>query len=309
MSAPPTAEALQRVERRLFDTPVLESFIARREAGQADAEDVETAGDLAHELISHQNDAGSWGDSLALTAESLLLLSTLQPFDRDVGSAVAAALEWLRSRQRAPGSFGDECREHLHAAGLCHHFVTGFYSPGPRTLSFAGTGLSNGIRFPTDTDARLALSAFAVRAALDYRAPSRDDELQLDALRRIADMLFREGSGFSIQTALTVLTTLARARRTPGRTTSVHGALSRLCGAQRGDGSWPDVEPFHVAETFLIAAQAGYGSPLFDAAIVRTAESLVLSQQRDGSWSQGADPYRMLIAWRTLRHAERMRSR
>ena len=37
-----------------------------------------------------------------------------------------------------------------------------------------------------------------------YRAPTRDDELQLDALRRVADILFRESSGFSIQAALVV---------------------------------------------------------------------------------------------------------
>jgi hypothetical protein len=302
------AEALSRVERLLFETPVLESFMARREAGRADADDVETAGDLAEELVSHQSASGSWGDSLGLTADALLLLSALRPVDRDLNDAVPRALQWLRSRQRSPGGFGDECEPGAHAAGFCHHFVTGFYSPGPRSVSFAGASLTNGLRFPSDADARLALSAYALRAALEHRAPTRDDELQLDALRRIADILFREGSAFSLPAALTVLTTLARARRTPGRTASVHGALSRLSGLQRGDGSWPGVEPFHVAETFLIAAQAGYGSPLFDAAIQRTAESLVLSQQRDGSWSQNSDPYRMLIAWRTLRHAERMRS-
>src|SRR5688500_7340583 len=107
MTTAPVTEALARAERRLFNMPVLESFIARREAGTADEEAAETADALVQELLSHQSANGSWGDSLVLTSEALLLLGDLRPFGADVGEGVGKALVWLRGRQGAPGSWSD----------------------------------------------------------------------------------------------------------------------------------------------------------------------------------------------------------
>jgi hypothetical protein len=310
MTTAPVTEALAKAETRLFDMPVLESFIARREAARATEGAAETANALVHELLSHQSANGSWGGSLVLTAEALLLLRDLRPFDADARESVGRSLEWLRVRQRAPGSWSDVCSPDRHAAALCHHFAAGFFSPGPRTsASFAGTVLATGAQLPTDDDARLAISALALRAVLDYRPPSQDDLLQIEALRRVSAFLFRDRTGISTPAAVTVLATLARAPRTPGHVAVVHGALSRLAGLQRGDGSWPGAEMFHVADALLVAVENGYGSPLFDAAITRSAEMLVLTQQPDGSWGSDAGPYRLLTGWRTLRYVAGIRSK
>lgn len=306
MKSLPLIDALSRLEQRLFEMPVLEAFIARREAGEDDTRDAETADALVCELLHHQSPDGSWGGRLINTAEALLLMAELRPFTQDVRDQVDKALAWLRTRQHVPGAFTDGCTPERHAYGLCHHWACGFFSPGPPTVSLAGASLSSGATFPTDEDARLGQSALALRALLGYQHPSLDDALHIEALLRIADLLFREAANVATPTAITVLAALARAPRTPHLVAVLHKALTRLAGVQRADGSWPGAELFHVAEAFLIAEQSGFGSPVFDKAILRTAELLTLSQQPDGSWGPATTPQRLLIAWRTYRYAARL---
>lgn len=302
MTSPTVADALKRAERLLFATPVLESLIARQEAGEWNAGDQESADAVAEELASHQSTDGSWGGCLAVTAEALLLLADLQASAAKQRAAIERAIAWVRSRQRMAGAFAGDCTPDHHAAGFCPHFATGFFSPAPPATSMAGTGLANGARFATDEDARLALSALALRAVLSHAAPRMDDLLQIQALRRIADLLFRDGTGVSTVAAVTVLATLTRAPRNATLLSIVHGALSRLTRLQRADGSWSGAEMFHVADTLLLAVRSGYGSPAFDSALGRTAHILVLTQQPDGSWGSDAGPFRLLTGWRTLRH-------
>src|SRR5688500_18221422 len=302
MTLPGLAEALARAEQRLFSAPVLEAFIARREAGVDTTTDEGTADALATELLTHQSSDGSWGGSLGLTAEALTLLGDLDPLAGSITDSVSRALAWLRSRQRAPGAWAQECTPDRHEAGLCPHFTTGLFSPGPRTQSLAGTTLSTGARFASDDDARLALSAYTLRVVLRYQPPLIDDLLHIDALRRLAALLFRDRTNISTPAAVTVLATLSVMPRSPSHVAIVHGAISRLAGSQRGDGSWPGAEMFHVADALMLAERAGYGSPVFDAALARTANLLMLTQQPDGSWGNDMGPYRLLTGWRTLRH-------
>lgn len=302
MTSPPPADALTRLERLLFAAPVVEGFIARREAGLIESGDAETATALVVELMSHQGSNGSWGDSLAATAEALLLMADLEPFETNSDDSISRALTWLRGRQRAPGSFADLCTDEAHAIAVCPHFTTGFYSPGPRTRSFAFTTLSNGTVFPSDDDARLAMSALALRAILIYRQPAIDDLLHLDALLRLTTAIFRGETVVSMPATVAILMTMTQAPRSLGHLTTLHGALSRLAGLQRADGTWPGTDMFHVAEALLLAQRAGYGSPLFDAALQRTARMLALTQQADGSWGNDAGGYRLLTGWRLLRY-------
>lgn len=296
------ADGLARIERRLFATPVIESFVARREAGFDRKDDSATGRLLARELVASQAENGSWGDSLALTAETALLLTALRPFDQGVEAALTRVVDWLRSRQRQPGSFVDRCTPELHQTALCHHFAGGFFSPGPRSTSLAGATLSNGARFSTDDDARLGLSALALRVVLGLQPPTRDDLLQIDALRHLSNFLFRDTTRVATTAAVMVVAALTQAPPSADHLAAVHDALARLVGQQRADGSWLDADPFHVVEVLLLAVRSGYGSPLFEAAIARTAEMLVLTQRPDGSWGSDAEPYRFLTGWRTLRH-------
>ena len=298
--------ALSRAERHLFDLPVLEAFIARRESGEERLDDVGTIDDVASELLSHQSDDGSWGGSIALTAEAMLLLADLRVPEQFVG-AIERAEQWLRGRRRLAGRYTEGCSPERHELGICEHFAGGFFSPGPVYRDLSGTRLSSGLVLPADADARLGLSALALHALRRWSRSSHDDVIHLDALRRIGNAAFRTPPvNLSLPALILVLTALTSAPRTAEFIMVLHGALTRLAGLQRADGSWPGAEPFHIADIYLLAAQSGYGSPVFDAAIVRTAEMLVLTQKSDGSWGPEAGPYRLLSSWRTLRYASRM---
>jgi hypothetical protein len=296
------ADGLARTERRLFATPVIESFVARHEVAVDRPDDVQTGGALARELVVSQAENGSWGDSLALTAETAMLLTALRPFDGGVAGALTRVVDWLRSRQRQRGSYVDHCTPELHQAALCHHFASGFFSPGPRSVSLAGVTLSNGARFSSDDDARLGLSAMALRVLLGLQPPTQDDLLHIDALRRITSFLFGDTTRVATTAAVVVVAALTQSPRTAENQAAVQEALARLAGQQRADGSWLDADPFHVVDVLLLAVRSGYGSPLFESAIARTAEMLVLTQRPDGSWGNDAEPYRLLTGWRALRH-------
>lgn len=295
-----------RAEQHLFALPLLEAFIAHRESGRQGADDPETVSAVVNELLSHQSDDGSWGNSVALTSEALLLLADLRIPGEKLKN-VERAQQWLRRRRGIPGMYVDGCSAERHELAICEHFAGGFFSPAPPNRDLTGTRLANGLVFPSDADARLGLSALALHALLRWRRASIDDWLHLDGLRRIANGTVRSnGLEIGVPTLILVLSVLTLAPRTPEFISVLHGALTRLAGTQRADGSWPNADPFHVAELYVEAHQAGYGSPVFDAAIARTAEMLTHMQHEDGSWGNEAGPYRLLSGWRTLRHAVRL---
>ncbi len=299
------ASALDRTQAHLFQLQVLESFIARRELEGESAEDDEIIGAVASELLAGQSSDGSLGGSVAITAEALLLLSDLQVAAEYV-APVARATQWLRRRRRAPGKFTEGCSPERHEAWICEHFAGGFFSPGPPSRSYAKTKLANGLMFETDADARLGLSCLALHAVRRWSKPTADDLIHLDTLARIANFSFRSGPPPVAMSALImVLAALTSAPRRPEFIMALHGALTRLAGTQRADGSWPDADPFHIADVFLLAVHSGYGSPVFDAALSRTADLLVLTQNPDGSWGADGGPARLLSGWRTLRYAAR----
>jgi hypothetical protein len=300
------ATALDRAQEHLFQLQVLESFIARREIEGGTAEDDEIIGAVGDELLSHQSPDGSWGGSLAVTAEALLLLDDLHVPSR-FATPVARAEQWLRKRRRATGRYTEGCDPDRHKAALCEHFAGGFFSPGPPSKDFSNTRLASGLVFPTDPDARLGLSSLALHAVRRWSRCTTDDLSHLEVLARIANSALRtQGSAWRMPTLIMVLSALTSAPRRPEFIIVLHGALTRLAGMQRADGSWPDADAFLVAEVFLLAVQRGYGSPVFDAAIARTAEMLALVQQEDGGWGAAVEPPRLLSGWRTLRYAAQM---
>jgi hypothetical protein len=299
--------ALERAEQRLYELPLVEAFIARRESGDERVDDQETINAAAREMLAHQSSDGSWGGSVVLTAEALLLLYELD-MPLTMFSAVERAQQWLRSRRNVEGTYNQGCSSERHELALCEHFAGGFFSPAPYSVDLTGARLTNGLTFQTDADARLGISSLALHAMRRWGRASVDDSLHLEALHRIVAAAARGYiAEIPLPTMTLVLSALALGPRTPEFISVLHGSLTKIAGLQRADGSWQGAEPFHVADLYLYATKAGYGSPVFDAALTRTAELLVHTQNPDGSWGQDTTgPYRLLTGWRTLRYAARL---
>lgn len=305
MKAEVFARVLERVNANLLTAQVLEAVIARREAERPHAADALYAESLVAELGRHQADDGSWGHSLLRTAEALLLILDLTPEPSDPGRLMASAgLEWIRGRQNAPGVFGEGCSPGRHTLGLCHHFLSGFYSPAPRTTNLAGTALSNRAKFPSDSVARLGISCVALQAVDRWKAGDAKTALQRTGLRSIV-------AGASTETASVItmagyaaaVMALAEGPSNSEDDEAVVTGLDRLGSAQRADGSWPNADPFHVLDVVTRARQLGFGAAPADAALVRAAGMLTLLQRPDGGWGREMGPERTLIGWRTLRAA------
>lgn len=298
--------ALTRVEAALLHSPVLEAVIARRESGTARPADPGHAQALAEELCRFQAADGSWAGSLAGTAEALLLLHTITPIPTEsVRSAVTRALAWMRGREGVPGAFGEGCDPQRHEAGTCEHALVGMLSPGPPDEDLSGLALSAPARFGSDPDARLGVSCVALQGMLRWGAAGPSVEVQLGSIRQLVAGAFGESLQALFAGYVAAAGALVDAPRTDRNTDAIGIALARILGAQRGDGSWPAADVFHVLDVLLRATAAGHGGEATEGAILRAAELLALLQQRSGSWGQDSGPERMLVGWRVLRHAVR----
>ena len=140
--------ARDRAEAAIAASDAVDAVIARREAGRARPDDDALTEQHVAELAAGQRDDGSWDGELVRTAEILLLLHDLVAPDGDGAAAkgrtdgseraratatpvVERGMAWLRGRRRRPGCYGEGCTPERHAEALCHHFMGGFFSPGP----------------------------------------------------------------------------------------------------------------------------------------------------------------------------------
>jgi hypothetical protein len=287
--------ALQRAEDRLLSLDTIESLMARMECGSATFEEREAA---ARAIEEHQKPDGSWQGSLIRTAESLLLLAQLRDGART--NDVDCAIDWVHDRCDRPGRFGDGCDPAAHGAGLCNHFVSGFFAPSPSTVSLAGLRLQDGSLIGSDTDARIAASALAGAALLRFGEDGSQLRLQLDGLTRIGE---RAAAGrFPLSpTAFVCIVRCLCASNDPAVVSGRTAALQQLAGSQRADGSWPGLDLFLVLDVLASATAAGQAPASVRGALENAARMLFLMQQSDGSWGRETGPSQLLAGWRALR--------
>jgi hypothetical protein len=302
VSSDAIASARRRIEASLFSWPVVEAIAARREAGLAHAEDPDRAASLAAELGSFAGPDGSWGGAVLWTAESLLLLHDLTPEPgSDTRAIVDAACGWLRGRAGLPGRFGEGCSPDTHEAGLCDHTVAAFFSAAGTDADLAGITLAAGGRFPSDASARFGISCLALRALLVWDVNDPAVDAHLAALRGvITGHSPVAGSPIDVAAYAVGVSAVAEAMHSEPDRVAALGGLTRLSAMQRGDGSWPGVDLFHVLEVLLRAVQVGHRLAAVDAAIARSVGILSLMAGEDGSWGRGTGPERTLIGWRAF---------
>lgn len=299
--------ALGAVEAYFLESDGAEALLARREAGRPAPGDAGAMEAVAAAILNAQHDDGSWGGGLLDTAEALLALHELwdgaPPRRRtNARKQLERGLDWLRTRRGVPGRYGEGCEPQRHELALCHHFLGGFFSPAPPEPPLEAVRLSCGAPVAGDAAARLAASCVALQAKLRWGRYGRDVELHLEGLRRIAELWSRRDGLFTVPAFVAALAALVDAPDEASRDAAARG-VATLVGAQRADGTWPDVDLFQVIELLQRVARMGGASAALDAALRRGALLLAVSLQDDGTWGQHAGTRRTLIGWRALRYA------
>ena len=287
------------------DSP--ESVIAAHETATADSAD--PARRWVRRILDEQDQKGSWGSDLLETAGALLTIRELREaaalVERD--PAVNIALDWLRGRQNAPGTWTEGCTPDRHDHGACHHFMAGFFSPAPPEVTLEEAWLRGGLRLVGDGEIRFVASAVALRCAMLWELDGVDLRLHLSGLRRlVAQWPDYVPPGLSTGSLLAAVHALLVSEEEEDRTVA-EGGLRAVAARQRGDGSWVDADAFQALEVFGTALDRGVSDERSRRALWHGARLLIASQQADGSWGKAHGARRALIAWRTFRRLEPVR--
>lgn len=303
-----TAESVQRAlaacQAWLASQDAPEAIIAAHEAGTTSSSD--GARRWVRGIIQDQGHAGSWGNGLLDTAAALLTIQELRLaaglVERD--PAINVGLDWLRSRQNVSGTWTEGCTPERHERGLCHHFMAGFFSPGPPESLWEEGWLRGGLRLVGDPEIRFVGSAVALRCMLLWDAGGSDVMLHLAGLRRVVSgWTDHAPPGLTTGSLLAAAHALLLSPDLDDRAAADAG-LRVVAGRQRGDGSWVDADAFQALEVFGTAVDAGVAAERSRRALWHGARLLIASQQADGSWGKAYGPRRALIACRTFRRID-----
>lgn len=298
--------ALERTAEFLEKRSGAVALIARAEIGRAGDDDELEGTRLIRSLLDEQSRDGSFDGDLARTAQVLMEMREISNAAglSEVDPGIGRALDWLRSRQGQPGRWSDGCTDERHAAGLCHHFLGGFFSPAPPDAALEPLDVSCGITLEEDGDIRFVSSCLALRALWRWDAHAPDAGLHLDGVQRALEQATPPVVELSPETALEGLVTLLDDpdASDAGLETVVHG-LEDLATRQLGDGSWTNVDVFHTLDVLLRASERGLVTGAVARALDHSARLLASAQQPDGSWGSEAADRRALLGWRAMRWA------
>lgn len=303
-----TSESVGRASRRAHDWLVEqdapEAVIV---AGEAGAEgDPDEARRWVRRILDLQDASGAWAGDVLATAGALMTLAEIRAAAglREQDPKIGLAIDWLRARRGVPGTWSDGCSKNRHALGICHHFLGGFFSPGPPEVPQVEVTLRSGARTVGDADARFAASALALRCLLRWATPTRDTRLHLEGLRHVVALWpERPPPGLSTVSLLAAIHALLGSTVAEDRAAAERG-LRVVAGKQRGDGSWVETDPFQALEVFERAESEGVGSERARRALWHGARLLISTQNSAGSWGGDDPPRRALIAWRALRRVD-----
>lgn len=304
MTAAGLAQAAGRAREWLVEQDAPESAIVDHEAG--------TAGDAAEarrwvrRILDGQDGSGAWGGDVVATAAALMTVAELRAaaslVERD--PAIGRALDWLGARRGVPGAWSDGCSDDRHALGICHHFLGGFFSPGPPEVPQLEVRLRSGVPAASDAEGRFLASTAALRCLLRWSEPTRDAALHLKGLRHVVGLWPETPPpGLTVVSLLDAIHTLLESAGAEDRDAAERG-LRVVAGKQRGDGSWVETEPFQALEVFGRAEGVGAGSERARRALWHGSRLLISTQNRSGSWGGDEAPRRALIGWRTLRQVD-----
>lgn len=276
-----------------------EAAIAAHEQGVAESD--ADARRWVRYLLDGERD-GAWDDDLLATVTALLRLWELRQAAalKEQDPAIGRALGWVRGRRGLPGAWTDVCTPDRHRHGFCRHFMGGFLSPAQPEREIAEIELPSGAQATGDDEARLVISAVALRCLMHWQGVGTDARLHLEGLRRVVDRWGEPPvAGLTTTALLAVIHALVGSSRGEDREAAAR-AIQVVAGKQRADGSWVDADPFHALAVLDAAADAGIAAERVGRALDHGARLLVATQHADGSWGSEHGPGRALIALRAL---------
>ena len=207
---------------------------------------------------------------------------------------VVRVVGWLLARQQQAGRFGEGCTDDRHARGLCHHFLSGFFSPASPEEPVAPLAFPFGTTLRDEAEARFAASCFALRAVLRARQERRPGVLDhVTGLLSMGQVWGGWGGPWSQDAVLFALGGVAHAPLDyRERVERLAGGIARR---QRPDGHWNGADQILALDVMLsIPAEMAQ-------AAVRAALPGLCSQAREGTlFADPATEDRSLIALRAL---------
>lgn len=291
VDAPLTPDMLTRLAEFVSDRPSRAAVLARALLGRPLDRDPMFRRQLIGGILGAAGADGSVRGSLVATARAAVELAELgQP-----AAARAALLDWLATRQGAPGAFHLGCTAARHQHRACEHFLDGFFSAAPPTRRVAPLALANGKEFRVESQARFAASCLALEAML--RSGRQHDPLVERHLDSFASLIDEWATGSDYFHPDLVFSALAALAAAPARwRPTVEAIVGQLAAQQQPDGTWTGTEFFHS-----IDALARVDGPVVAPLLTRAVTTLGRRQREDGSFGSAAEDERALIAARVLR--------
>ena len=293
-TAPPSTyePALASLSEFFRDRQTRAGVVARRILGIPQSHDIKLTEQLVQERRRRTRlDGGVGGWVVATTWSAWELLQLGCPADH---TGLCRMMGYLLARQDQPGRFGEGCSERRHKLGLCHHFVSGFFSPATKDVAVAPLAFPSGVVFTREWEARFGASCFALRTALQARQDRRE------SIRRHVDSLFHLAERWqagqlpgSLDVAFASLGAVAMAPLAYRKRTDE--LFAYLAGQQQADGRWPNTSMFHAVDTLLLLP-----TPEARESVNRAVPAVVEDlKNQTGDESQNEDI--ALIALRALR--------
>ena len=286
------AEAKARAAEFFAGRQTRAGLLARRLLGTSSERDSVLSDHLIRELRQRARMDGSTEGSLVKTAWTLVELVQLDcPPDH---AGVVRVVGWLLARQQQAGRFGEGCTDDRHARGLCHHFLSGFFSAALPEEPVAPLTFPTGAILRDEAEARFAASCFALRAVLRARQERRQGVLDhVSALLNMGQVWGGWGGPWSQDAVLLALGGVAHAPLEYRE--RVERLAAGIARRQRPDGHWNGADQILALDVMLsIPAEAAQSA-------VRAALPGICAQARDHAlFSDPATEDRSLVALRAL---------
>lgn len=266
--------------------------LGRRIVGRARPADAALTEHLVRELRRRSRIDGSIGGSLVATAWAAWELMDLGCEAECAG--LVRMIGYVLAQQDRPGHFGEGCTPERHAARECHHFITGFFSPGGQDREIAPLTLPTGAIFEGEDEARLAASCFALRSTL-RAGEDRREAVRQHVAALLASPLASDPWTTDRNPDLYFLVLGAAGQGPIEIRATVSPMLDTVVAAQQSDGTWRGSSTFHAL---------GMLARLTDQRVRKTAAKvapyLCARQQPSGAFDPDQDEELALIATRTL---------